>query len=162
MSSEHFADFNLQEPILRAIKEAGYDTPTPIQAQAIPLLLAGKDLLGCAQTGTGKTAAFALPILNRLALQKRHMERKQVRVLVLTPTRELAVQIHESFQTYGKYLRLKTATVFGGVSQNIQVRALAGGLDILVATPGRLQDLINQRHVNLSQLEVFVLDEADR
>lgn len=162
MSSQTFADFGLNEPILKAVTDAGYTIPTPIQAQAIPLLLEGRDLLGCAQTGTGKTAAFALPILHRLAQQKRHLERRQVRVLVLTPTRELAVQIHESFNTYGKHLRLKTAVVFGGVSQNIQVRATAGGVDVLVATPGRLLDLINQRFINLSQLEVFVLDEADR
>ncbi len=162
MSTKLFSDFGLQEPILRAVNEAGYTTPTPIQAQSIPLLLEGRDLLGCAQTGTGKTAAFALPILNRLAQQSRHMDRRQVRVLVLTPTRELAVQIHESFRTYGKHLRLKTAVVFGGVSQSIQVKAISNGVDVLVATPGRLLDLINQKYINLSQIEVFVLDEADR
>lgn len=159
---ETFADFSLSKEILQAVTEAGYTKPTPIQAQAIPLLLEGRDLLGCAQTGTGKTAAFALPILNRLAQQKRHLERKQVRVLILTPTRELAVQIHESFRTYGKHLRLKTAVIFGGVSQSMQVRAVSNGVDVVVATPGRLLDLINQRHINLSLLDVFVLDEADR
>jgi ATP-dependent RNA helicase RhlE len=162
MQDSQFASLGLNDFLMRAIQDAGYTTPTPIQAQAIPILMRGQDLLGCAQTGTGKTAAFTLPILQRLSSQKRHMERRQVRVLILTPTRELAVQIHESFQTYGKYLRLKTATVFGGVSQNVQVRALSGGLDVLVATPGRLLDLIRQKHVNLGQLEVFVLDEADR
>src|SRR4051812_48887259 len=121
MSPSTFADFGLNDLLLKAIKDAGYTTPTPIQAQAIPLLLEGRDLLGCAQTGTGKTAAFSLPILHRLAQQKRHLERRQVRVLVLTPTRELALQVHESFNTYGKNLRLKTAVVFGGVSQNLQV-----------------------------------------
>lgn len=162
MSSEQFTDFRLQDSITRAVTEAGYTEPTPIQKQAIPLLMEGRDLLACAQTGTGKTAAFALPVIHHLAQRGRHIEHKQVRALVLTPTRELAVQVHESFQVYGKHLRLKTATIFGGVSQSQQVRALHAGLDILVATPGRLLDLIGQRHVNLGQLEVLILDEADR
>jgi ATP-dependent RNA helicase RhlE len=162
MPEKSFADFALLEPIQRAVTEAGYETPTPIQAQAIPLIKEGRDVLGCAQTGTGKTAAFALPILHRLAQQKRHLERRQVRVLVLAPTRELAVQIHESFRTYGRFLRPKTAMVFGGVSQGPQVRAVSAGVDVLVATPGRLLDLLQQRQADLSRLETFVLDEADR
>lgn len=162
MSNKTFADFQLIEPIQRAVADTGYTTPTPIQGMAIPLLLEGRDLLGCAQTGTGKTAAFALPILNHLAQQSRHLERRQVRALILTPTRELAVQIQESFRTYGKHLRVKSTTVFGGVSQSMQVRALSSGVDVLVATPGRLLDLIQQKYVNLSRLEIFVLDEADR
>ncbi len=162
MDNNSFAQFELQEPIFRAINEAGYLNPTPIQTQSIPALMQGRDLLGCAQTGTGKTAAFALPILNRLATQRRHLEHRQVRVLVLSPTRELALQIHESFHTYGKHLKLKTSVVFGGVSQNVQVKHLSGGVDILVATPGRLLDLIQQRFVQLSKLDVLVLDEADR
>lgn len=157
-----FSDLNLIEPIQLALKKSGYTTPTPIQVQAIPHLLLGKDLLGCAQTGTGKTAAFALPILNQLALSKNHVQPKNVQVLVLTPTRELALQILESFQTYGENLRLKTAVVFGGVGQGPQVKALSYGVDILVATPGRLLDLIQQNHVSLRQLKTFVLDEADR
>lgn len=162
MLPPNFSDLDLVEPIKAALKESGYITPTPIQAQAIPHLLQGKDLLGCAQTGTGKTAAFALPILNRLAQLKFKISARNVRVLVLTPTRELAIQVHDSFRTYGKNLNLRFAVVYGGVSQGPQVRSLYAGVDVLVATPGRLRDLINQRHVTLSNLEVFVLDEADR
>lgn len=157
-----FSSLPLIEPILRAVNDTGYTTPTPIQLAAIPSLLEGKDLLGCAQTGTGKTAAFALPILQRLAEKNQRPERKHARALILTPTRELAVQIHESFQTYGKYLRLSYSVIFGGVGQGPQVRSMANGVDVLIATPGRLLDLISQHHVSLKKLEIFVLDEADR
>jgi ATP-dependent RNA helicase RhlE len=159
---QSFLELKLIEPLQKAISETGYTTPTPIQSQAIPVLLEGRDLLGVAQTGTGKTAAFALPILNRLATGTSRLEARSCRVLVLTPTRELAIQIHESFQTYGKHLRMKTAVVFGGVGQGPQVTALSRGVDVLVATPGRLLDLIDQKYINLKSLEVFVLDEADR
>ncbi|MFM6928278.1 MAG: DEAD/DEAH box helicase [Bdellovibrio sp.] len=162
MDSLKFSDLPLVEPIQRAVAESGYSNPTPIQAQAIPYLLDGRDLLGCAQTGTGKTAAFALPILNRLAKNPRRTEPKQARVLVLSPTRELAIQIYDSFKTYGKHLRVKSTVIFGGVGQTPQVKELSGGVDVLIATPGRLLDLINQKHLQLSRLEVFVLDEADR
>jgi ATP-dependent RNA helicase RhlE len=157
-----FSELKLIEPIQRAISDTGYTKPTPIQSQAIPLLLEGRDLLGVAQTGTGKTAAFALPILNGLASRDVRIEPRSARVLILTPTRELAIQIHESFQVYGKHLRLKYAVVFGGVGQGPQVTALSRGVDVLVATPGRLLDLIDQKYINLRSLEVFVLDEADR
>lgn len=157
-----FAELNLIEPLKLALSEAGYITPTPIQAEAIPTLLDGKDLLGCAQTGTGKTAAFALPILHRLVTHPNKIAPRHARVLVLTPTRELAIQVHESFVTYGKNLKLKYAVVFGGVGQSPQVRAIAPGVDVIVATPGRLMDLIEQGFIKLSALEVFVLDEADR
>lgn len=157
-----FSELKLIDPLKKALEEAGYTNPTPIQAEAIPTLLDGKDLLGCAQTGTGKTAAFALPILHRLVQANRKASPKHARVLVLTPTRELAIQVHESFATYGKNLKLKYAVVFGGVGQTPQVRAVAQGVDVLVATPGRLMDLIEQGFIKLSELEVFVLDEADR
>lgn len=157
-----FEELKLCEPIKLALKEAGYTHPTPIQAQAIPALLEGKDLLGCAQTGTGKTAAFALPILHRLVESNKKALPKHTRVLVLAPTRELAIQVHESFMTYGKNLKLKFAVVFGGVGQAPQVKSMAFGVDVLVATPGRLLDLINQGYIKLEHLEVFVLDEADR
>jgi ATP-dependent RNA helicase RhlE len=157
-----FAELGLIEPIQRAVRAENYATPTPIQVQAIPHLLQGRDLLGCAQTGTGKTAAFALPILQRLAGDPRRPGPRACRVLVLTPTRELAAQIEASFATYGRHLQLRRAVVFGGVGQAPQVHALARGVDILVATPGRLLDLIGQRHIRLDRLEVFVLDEADR
>jgi ATP-dependent RNA helicase RhlE len=157
-----FADLQLVEPILRALTQAGYVNPTPIQLAAIPHLLKGKDLLGCAQTGTGKTAAFALPMLQYLSSNPKRTQPKQPRALILTPTRELAIQIEENFRSYGQFLKLKTALVFGGVSQGPQVKALAQGVDVLVATPGRLKDLINQRYINLQSLEIFVLDEADR
>ncbi|RYZ67261.1 MAG: DEAD/DEAH box helicase, partial [Proteobacteria bacterium] len=158
----NFSDLKLIEPLQKAIADTGYTTPTPIQAQAIPQLLEGRDLLGVAQTGTGKTAAFALPILNNLVARNTRLEPRGARVLILTPTRELAIQIHESFQTYGKHLRMKYAVVFGGVGQAPQVQALSRGVDVLVATPGRLLDLIEQKYITLRHLEVFVLDEADR
>jgi ATP-dependent RNA helicase RhlE len=161
-SPTSFSDLNLIEPLQRALTESGYVTPTPIQLAAIPHLLQGKDLLGCAQTGTGKTAAFALPMLQFLAANPKRTQPKQPRSLILTPTRELAIQIEESFRTYGQFLKIRTALVFGGVSQGPQVKALAQGVDVLVATPGRLKDLINQRYINLQSLEIFVLDEADR
>ena len=157
-----FADLALIEPLQRALASENYTTPTPIQAQAIPVLLTGRDLVGCAQTGTGKTAAFALPILQRLAADRRPAHPKSARVLVLAPTRELALQIDDSFRTYGRHLGLRTAVIFGGVGQNPQVAAITRGVQILVATPGRLLDLINQRHLSLGGIEVFVLDEADR
>jgi ATP-dependent RNA helicase RhlE len=158
-----FADLRLIEPLLRAVAAEGYATPTPIQQQAIPHVLDGRDLLGLAQTGTGKTAAFALPILQRLSASGRrpHGDRS-IAVLVLTPTRELAAQIGEGFAAYGKHLGYKHAVIFGGVGQNAQERAVRGGLDILVATPGRLLDLMQQRIVHLNRIETFVLDEADR
>ena len=157
-----FSGLGLIEPIQRALRTESYTTPTPIQAKAIPYLLKGRDLLGCAQTGTGKTAAFALPILHRLAADRQRAGPKTCRALVLTPTRELAAQIADSFAVYGRYLSLSCAVMFGGVGQNPQVRALARGVDVLVATPGRLLDLMGQGFVRLDRLEVFVLDEADR
>jgi ATP-dependent RNA helicase RhlE len=146
----------------RAVAEEGYATPTPIQARAIPHLLAGRDLIGCAQTGTGKTAAFILPILQYLALNGRHAGRGRARVLILAPTRELAAQIDASAAAYGRHLRFAHAVIFGGVGQLPQVQALSRGLDILVATPGRLLDLMQQGHLSLDAIEIFVLDEADR
>lgn len=158
-----FENLDLIEPILRALKDEGYTQPTPIQSQAIPALLKGRDLLGCAQTGTGKTAAFAIPILQNLTLKNQgHPNTKDIKALILTPTRELAIQIEESFKAYGRYLPLKTLVVFGGVSQNPQTAALQRGTDILVATPGRLLDLMDQKFIHLHHLQVFVLDEADR
>jgi ATP-dependent RNA helicase RhlE len=158
-----FQRLNLIEPILRALKEEGYETPTPIQAQAIPHALEGRDLLACAQTGTGKTAAFAIPILQNL--HEQHISRnkpKLIKSLILTPTRELAIQISESFSAYGRHMRLRNLVIFGGVSQNPQVDDLRKGVDVLVATPGRLLDLMNQGIVSLQHIELFVLDEADR
>ena len=158
-----FEDLKLIEPLLRAVRGEGYETPSPIQRQAIPLLLAGRDILGCAQTGTGKTAAFALPILQTLYKQRAGGSPKRVvRALVLTPTRELALQITESFQAYGRYTGLRATCVFGGVSQVPQVDALREGVDILVATPGRLNDLIGQGLCDLRTVSIFTLDEADR
>jgi ATP-dependent RNA helicase RhlE len=157
-----FAELGLAEPLLRALAAANYTTPTPIQAQSIPALLQGRDMLGLAQTGTGKTAAFALPILQRLTEQNEHVAPKSVRALILAPTRELAVQISDSFKTYGRNLRLRHAVILGGVSQGPQVRALSRGVDILIATPGRLMDLLNQRHLRLDKVSHLVLDEADR
>ena len=157
-----FSDLGLIEPLMRAIAAEGYTTPTPIQAQAIPHLLARRDLLGIAQTGTGKTAAFALPILQRLATDRRQPAPRQASVLILTPTRELAIQIDQSFATYGRHLKLHRAVVYGGVGQGPQVAALRRGADVLVATPGRLLDLMGQGHVRFDGTEVFVLDEADR
>jgi ATP-dependent RNA helicase RhlE len=158
-----FNQLHLIEPILKALKEEGYENPTPIQQQAIPPLLAGNDLLGCAQTGTGKTAAFAIPII-QLLYNSRETERKRklTSTLILTPTRELAIQIGESFAAYGKYTGLKHTVVFGGVSQHSQTNALKYGIDILIATPGRLLDLMNQGFVDLNHIKMFVLDEADR
>jgi ATP-dependent RNA helicase RhlE len=156
-----FEDLKLIEPLLRAVRSEGYTEPTPIQVQAIPHVMAGRDLLGCAQTGTGKTAAFALPILQRLVAVPRP-QGIPIRVLVLAPTRELATQIGESFDTYGRHTGMKQATIFGGVGQNPQVDRLRRGADILVATPGRLLDLMGQGFVKLNRLEVLVLDEADR
>lgn len=161
-----FKKLNLIEPILKAVYAEGYEKPTPIQEQAIPRILARKDLLACAQTGTGKTAAFALPILQILAEHNAKAIHKKptrdIRVLVLTPTRELASQISESFTNYGQGLGLTNAVIFGGVGQNPQVAAIRRGIDVLVATPGRLLDLLQQRHVRFNGLEIFVLDEADR
>jgi ATP-dependent RNA helicase RhlE len=157
-----FSQLALSEPLQRALAAEDYRTPTPIQAQAIPHLLAGRDLLGVAQTGTGKTAAFALPILQRLAERRAAPAPKSARALVLTPTRELALQIDDSFRRYGRHLALRQAVIFGGVGQQPQVAAMARGVDILVATPGRLLDLMNQRHVRFDGLGILVLDEADR
>lgn len=157
-----FTDLQLIPPLQTALKESGYEKPTPIQQQAIPVVLEGHDLLGIAQTGTGKTAAFCLPILQLLEQKRTHRHPKSPRVLVLTPTRELAIQIHKSLQTYGKHLRQKYAVIFGGVGQGNQVRDLAQGVDVLVATPGRLLDLIQQKYLRLDHVEIFVLDEADR
>lgn len=159
---KNFEELDLIAPVQRALADEKYETPTPIQAQTVPAALLGRDVLGCAQTGTGKTAAFALPILNRLGQQHRKALPNRPLVLVLAPTRELAIQIGESFESYGRHLRLRQVLVYGGVSQGNQVRALNRGAHILVATPGRLLDLMNQRFVELDQLEVFVLDEADR
>lgn len=158
----HFKDLNLIDPLLRAIAAEGYDTPTPIQQQAIPHVLAGRDLVGCAQTGTGKTAAFALPILQLLSKTPAQSQRRVIRALILSPTRELASQIADSFSAYGRHTGLRAAVIFGGVGQNPQVEALKRGVDILVATPGRLLDLMTQGHVRLNNLDIFVLDEADR
>ncbi|UZH55731.1 DEAD/DEAH box helicase [Salinimicrobium tongyeongense] len=155
-----FKKLDLDEALLKALDTQGYTRPTPIQKQAIPVVLSGKDLLGVAQTGTGKTAAFGLPILQ--LLNEKKFSGKAVRALILTPTRELAIQIDESLAAYGKYTRLKHSVIFGGVSQHAQVDKLKRGVDILVATPGRLLDLMNQGFINLKSLEIFVLDEADR
>ena len=156
-----FKELNLSAPLLRAVQEAGYETPSPIQAAAIPPVLSGRDLMGCAQTGTGKTAAFALPMLDRLTANAPR-RKGAIRALILTPTRELALQIGESFEAYGKYLKLRSTVIFGGVGQAPQVEALKKGVDILIACPGRLNDLIGQGFIDLSDLEIFVLDEADR
>jgi ATP-dependent RNA helicase RhlE len=157
-----FSDLGLSEPLLRAVVSEGYVTATPVQAQAIPPALEGRDVLACAQTGTGKTAAFALPILHRLSLVPKTDNKTRARCLVLAPTRELASQIRDGFRTYGKHLGLRHAVIFGGVNQNPQVSDLRRGVDIIVATPGRLLDLMNQGHVDLRGIEVLVLDEADR
>ena len=159
-----FTDLKIIKPILDALNEEGYTKPTPIQQGAIPYILAGKDLLGCAQTGTGKTAAFAIPMLQLLAKPKTQESsgHRPIRALILTPTRELAIQIQESFNAYGRHLRLKNLVVFGGVNQNPQTDALKRGVDVLVATPGRLLDLISQGYIRLNEIEIFVLDEADR
>ena len=156
-----FNELNLSAPVLRAVAQAGYESPSPIQAAAIPPVLAGRDLMGCAQTGTGKTAAFALPMLDRLTASAPR-KKGAIRALILTPTRELALQIGESFEAYGKYLTLRSTVIFGGVGQAPQVAALKKGVDILIACPGRLNDLVGQGLLNLSNIEIFVLDEADR
>ena len=156
-----FNELNLSAPVLRAVAQAGYESPSPIQAAAIPPVLAGRDLMGCAQTGTGKTAAFALPMLDRLTASAPR-KKGAIRALILTPTRELALQIGESFEAYGKYLTLRSTVIFGGVGQAPQVAALKKGVDILIACPGRLNDLVGQGLLDLSNMEIFVLDEADR
>lgn len=158
-----FNELNLIDPIARAIREEGYEIPTPVQAEAIPEVLKGHDLLGCAQTGTGKTAAFAIPILQLLYNQKSDRSRRRpIKSLIVTPTRELAIQIGESISNYGRHTGLSSTVIFGGVNQHSQVNALKNGVDILVATPGRLLDLMNQKLVSIREIEIFVLDEADR
>lgn len=158
-----FQDLNIIEPIQKALKEEGYKTPTPIQQQAIPSILSGKDLWACAQTGTGKTAAFAIPIIQKLQQTPTRAGRgKTVRALILAPTRELAIQINESFGTYGKYTDLKCGVVFGGIAQKYQIEVVTSGIDVLIATPGRLLDLVDQGLIKLHSIEYFVLDEADR
>jgi len=150
------------QPLLRAIKEQGYTVPTPIQEQAIPLIMQKRDILAAAQTGTGKTAGFTLPMLQKLAHTKPNMQKKQIRALVLTPTRELAAQVHESVRTYGKHLPYKSTVIFGGVGINPQIATLRKGVDVVIATPGRLLDLASQKAIDFSRLEFLVLDEADR
>ncbi len=157
-----FQDLNLTDALLRAVSAEGYDQPTPIQIQAIPHVLSGRDLIGCAQTGTGKTAAFALPILQQLLANPSNSKGRVIRALVLSPTRELATQINESFATYGRFTRLRQTVIFGGVSQNPQMKAIRQGTDILVSTPGRLLDLVRQGIVRLNTVEILVLDEADQ
>jgi len=156
-----FKSLKIIEPILQSLQEEGYSAPTAIQAQAIPIALEGTDLLGCAQTGTGKTAAFAIPIIQLLTVNQSFDKRKKVRSLILTPTRELAIQIGESFKNYGRHTKLAYTVIFGGVNQFSQTQALQRGVDILVATPGRLLDLMNQGFITLKDVEIFVLDEAD-
>jgi ATP-dependent RNA helicase RhlE len=162
MTPTTFEALPLAAPLHRALRELEYTTPSPVQAQAIPLLLEGRDLLGCAQTGTGKTASFALPILHALHEKPRPLKQKSARTLVLTPTRELAVQVAKSFTTYGRHVRFRQTLIYGGVGQNPQVAAMRTGVDVLVATPGRLLDLIEQKYLDLSGVEFFVLDEVDR
>jgi len=157
-----FSSLHIIDPILQALQEEGYSHPTPIQAEAIPVVLKGGDILGCAQTGTGKTAAFAIPILQRLGESRVQGRIKKIRSLIVTPTRELAIQIGESFSAYGRHTPLTNTVIFGGVNQNPQISRLKNGVDILVATPGRLLDLMNQGFINLHDVEILVLDEADR
>lgn len=157
-----FEDLNLIKEINKALKDEGYDKPTSIQEQAIPYVLKGRDVLGCAQTGTGKTAAFAIPVIQKIYEQNVKSSKRYIKALILTPTRELAVQIEESFKVYGRYTNLKYLSIFGGVSQKPQTEMLRRGVDVLIATPGRLNDLINQGQVNLQNVSMFVLDEADR
>ena len=157
-----FESLNIIDPILKSLQEEGYTTPTPIQAEAIPIILQGTDLLGCAQTGTGKTAAFAIPILQLLSANKVYDRKRKIRSLIVTPTRELAIQIGESFKAYGRHTGLTNTVIFGGVNQNPQTAALIRGVDIVVATPGRLLDLLNQGFLHLRDVEILVLDEADR
>lgn len=158
----NFSDLGLIEPILKAVNDQGYTTPTPIQQQSIPILLQKKDLLGCAQTGTGKTAAFTIPILQHLNTEVDFNQRKKIRALIITPTRELALQINESIIAYGKYTQLRSTVIFGGIKQTKQVNSLKQGVDILVATPGRLLDLMGQGFISLKDIKYFVLDEADQ
>ena len=155
-----FNELNIIDPILKAIDEAGYTKPTEIQSQSIPIVLTGSDIIGCAQTGTGKTASFAIPILQNLTNKPKHS--KGIRTLILTPTRELAVQINDNFALYSKYLPIKHLAIFGGVNQKPQVSTIKNGVDVLIATPGRLLDLISQGFIKLNQIEILVLDEADR
>lgn len=162
MTHSTFAALGLAEPLLRALATEGYDDPTPIQSQAIPLVLAGRDVLGIAQTGTGKTAAFGLPILQRLAATRATPAPRCPSVLILAPTRELAIQIDESLQSYGRHLKLRHAVILGGMNQNPQIQALRSGVHILVATPGRLLDLVQKKHVQLHTTATLVIDEADR
>jgi ATP-dependent RNA helicase RhlE len=157
-----FESLNIIEPILKAVKEEGYTIPTPIQAESIPIILRGTDLIGSAQTGTGKTAAFAIPILQLLSANKVYDRKRKIRSLIVTPTRELAIQIGESFDAYGRHTGLTNTVIFGGVNQNPQTNTLLRGVDIVIATPGRLLDLINQGFMNLRDVEILVLDEADR
>ena len=157
-----FEELDLIDPLLDALDEQGYETPTDIQERIIPALLEGRDCLGCAQTGTGKTAAFALPVLQHLAASPQHRGRRPIRALILSPTRELAAQIGERLAAYGRFLPFRHVVIFGGVGQNPQVAAFRRGVDALVATPGRLLDLLGQGHIDLSQVDFFVLDEADR
>ena len=159
---KNFVSLDLFSPLNKALKELKYKTPTPIQAQTIPPAIEGIDILGCAQTGTGKTAAFALPILDFIGYEEPRVESKRPVSLILAPTRELAIQISQSFAEYGKHMQFSHALVYGGVSQNKQVAALKRGVDVLIATPGRLCDLMQQKHVFLDNVEIFVLDEADR
>lgn len=157
-----FEDMDLCGPLKRALAEQQYLTPTPIQSKTIPLAVAGRDILGCAQTGTGKTAAFALPILDFIGREHPQVKARQTTSLVLAPTRELAIQIGESFQSYGKHMRFRQALVYGGISQHKQVRSMRHGVDVLIATPGRLLDLLQQKHIGLQNVQILVLDEADR
>ena len=155
-------DLDIIKPILRAVEEAGYEQPTEIQENSIPVVLKGKDILGCAQTGTGKTAAFAIPILQNIVRDKEKNDERNIKALIVAPTRELAIQIEENFAMYSKYLDIKDTVIFGGVNQSSQVRKIKAGVDVLIATPGRLLDLSNQKHVDLKNVKYFVLDEADR
>jgi ATP-dependent RNA helicase RhlE len=157
-----FKELNISEPILKALMNKKYETPTPIQEQAIPVALSGRDLLGIAQTGTGKTAAFAIPIIQKLDQPQPTGQRREIKALILTPTRELAIQIDECFRDYSKYTDLRHTVIFGGVSQAPQVEVLKRGIDVLIATPGRLLDLINQKYITLNHIRHFILDEADR
>ncbi|WP_231742929.1 DEAD/DEAH box helicase [Polystyrenella longa] len=161
-STKSFSDLKLRKAILKSLEQEGYDVPTPIQAESIPHIINGHDLIGCAQTGTGKTAAFSLPILSFLDEDRRSAKPNCPRVLILSPTRELAIQIGESIQTYGRNMKFRHAVIYGGVSQHRQTKALNRGVHLLVATPGRLLDLMNQGFIHLNELEIFVLDEADR
>ena len=162
MTDITFSTLGVAEPILRALAAENYTIPTPIQAKAVPALLAGRDLLGIAQTGTGKTAAFGIPLLQKLSVGHVPPRAREAKSLILAPTRELAVQIEQSLRTYGRFLNLKMAVILGGVSQNSQINATKNGVDILVATPGRLLDLVNQRHIRLDTVTTFIVDEADR